>query len=97
MKEAVSRGPVAIAIEADTQVFQFYSGGIVDSAQCGTNLDHGVLIVGYGEDNGKMFWTVKNSWGDGWGDEGYIKLARTESENDPGICGVAMQPSLPSC
>ena len=95
LKEAVSRGPVAIAIEADTRLFQFYSHGIINSARCGTNLDHGVLIVGYGEDDGKKFWTVKNSWGDHWGDGGDLKIARSDSDNDAGICGIAMQPSIP--
>jgi hypothetical protein len=97
LKEAVSRGPVAIAIEADAMVFQFYSGGVLDSSRCGTNLDHGVLVVGYGEEDGKKYWLVKNSWGDSWGDGGYIKIARSESEDDAGICGIAMQPSQPVC
>lgn len=95
LKEAVSRGPVSIAIEADTQVFQLYKSGILTSADCGTNLDHGVLIVGYGEENGIEFWLVKNSWGTSWGDNGYIKLERSDSTNDPGVCGVAMQASYP--
>jgi len=97
LKEAVSRGPVAIAIEADARVFQFYSGGVLDSTRCGTQLDHGVLIVGYGEDAGKKFWTVKNSWGDGWGESGYLRIARTDDTKDIGICGIAAQPSLAIC
>ena len=96
LKEAVSRGPVSIAIEADTTVFQFYSGGIMNSVKCGTNLDHGVLVVGYGTENGQGYWIVKNSWGSSWGDNGYIRLgANFGSSNDEGICGVAMQPSYP--
>ena len=62
---------------------------------CGTNLDHGVLIVGYGEEQGTEYWLVKNSWGPSWGDEGYIKLGRSDSTNDPGVCGVAMSASYP--
>ena len=96
LKTAVSMQPVAVAIEADTFYFQSYSSGILDSSQCGTKLDHGVLVVGYGEENGKMYWLVKNSWSESWGDNGYIKIARSESENDPGICGIAMQPSFPT-
>ena len=95
LKTAVSMQPVAIAIEADSFYFQSYSSGILDSTKCGTQLDHGVLIVGYGEENGDLYWIVKNSWSDSWGDEGYVKIARSESENDPGICGIAMQPSFP--
>lgn len=97
LKEAVSRGPVSIGIEADTRVFQFYSGGVMGSPKCGTSLDHGVLIIGYGEEEGKKYWLVKNSWGDGWGEDGYIKILRSEEENDPGICGIAIQPSQPVC
>ena len=48
LKAAVALGPVSIAIEADQTVFQYYNGGILNSADCGTQLDHGVLIVGYG-------------------------------------------------
>lgn len=95
LKEAVARGPVSIAIEADTRVFQMYSGGVITGSACGTNLDHGVLIVGYGEENGIKYWLVKNSWSNTWGDQGYIKIERSDSENDPGVCGIAMQPSFP--
>jgi C1A family cysteine protease len=95
LKEAVFRGPVSIAIEADTRDFQLYKSGVLTGDSCGTNLDHGVLIVGYGEENGNDYWLVKNSWGTDWGDNGYIKLGRSDSTNDPGVCGVAMQPSYP--
>ena len=95
MKAAVAQQPVAIAIEADTRYFQSYSGGVLTSSSCGTNLDHGVLIVGYGTENGIDYWLVKNSWGTSWGDKGYVKIARSSSTNDVGICGVAMDPSFP--
>ena len=95
LKQAVYQQPVSIAIEADTRYFQSYSSGILDSPECGTKLDHGVLIVGYGEENGKKYWLVKNSWSTSWGDHGYVKIARSDSTNDPGICGIAMQPSFP--
>ena len=95
MKQAVFQQPVSVAIEADTTYFQLYKGGILDSSKCGTQLDHGVLVVGYGEENGIKYWLVKNSWGTSWGDHGYVKIARSESTNDAGICGIAMQPSFP--
>ena len=95
LKEAVSQGPVSVAIEADTAAFQFYSGGVITGNACGTSLDHGVLVVGYGEEEGQPYWLVKNSWGDTWGDDGYVKIARTDSEDDEGVCGIAMQPSYP--
>ena len=97
LKEAVSIGPVSIAIEADARVFQLYRKGIISSTGCGTNLDHGVLIVGYGSEDGSDYWIVKNSWGDGWGEDGYLRIARNDLTDDKGICGIAMQPSQPVC
>ena len=96
LKAAVAQQPVAIAIEADTRYFQSYSSGVLTSSSCGTTLDHGVLIVGYGTENGIDYWLVKNSWGVSWGIGGYVKIAKSSSTNDPGICGIAMDPSFPS-
>jgi hypothetical protein len=96
LKGAVAQQPVSIAIEADTRYFQSYSSGVLTSTSCGTNLDHGVLIVGYGSENGQKYWLVKNSWGTTWGEKGYVKIARSDSRNDPGICGISMDPSFPS-
>jgi len=89
---AVNVQPVSIAIEADQQVFQFYSGGVLDDDSCGTQLDHGVLVVGYGTDSDTQqnFWIVKNSWGAGWGEQGYIRLIRDKNQ-----CGLAAEPSFP--
>ena len=85
LKEAVSRGPVSIAIEADKKAFQLYTSGVLTGDACGTNLDHGVLIVGYGEGGVELStWLVKNSWGPTWGDNGYIKIERSDSTNDKG-------------
>ena len=95
LKLAVSNGPVSVAIEADTEIFQHYKGGIISSDKCGTSLDHAVLIVGYGVENDQMYWLVKNSWGTTWGDNGYVKIQRSDSDKDAGICGIAMQPSYP--
>ena len=91
---AVSNQPVAIAIEADTRYFQSYSGGILDSADCGTSLDHAVEIVGYGSENGQDYWNVRNSWADSWGEQGYVRIKKTSSVNDIGICGLAAEPSF---
>lgn len=96
LAQAVSHQPVSVAIEADQRAFQLYVGGVFD-APCGTQLDHGVLLVGYGSaKNGTQdvpYWIVKNSWGGQWGDHGYIRLARGVPEE--GQCGVAMQASFP--
>jgi cathepsin L len=91
---AVAKHPVVIAIEADTRYFQSYSGGILDSPNCGTTLDHAVEIIGYGTENGVDYWNVRNSWGSSWGENGYFRVKKTSSTNDIGICGVAAEPSF---
>jgi C1A family cysteine protease len=99
LKAAAAQGPVSIAIEADTREFQLYTSGVITGDACGTSLDHGVLIVGYGEGGGAQneppYWIVKNSWGPSWGDNGYVLIERSDSTNDKGVCGIAMQPSFP--
>lgn len=70
-----------------------YTGGIMDSAECGTNLDHAVAAVGYGNEDGKDYYIVRNSWGASWGDQGYIKIAAVEGK---GICGIQMQSVYPT-
>lgn len=91
---AIAQQPVSVAVEADQSVFQFYSGGVMDST-CGTQLDHGVLAVGYGTDGGKDYFLVKNSWGADWGEKGYIRLGRGAKFNPSGQCGIQMDPSYP--
>ena len=94
LKKAVSKQPVSIALDASSKEFQLYSNGIFDSTGCGTTLDHGVLIVGYGTEDGKDYWIVKNSWGESWGEDGYIRIARNVNDKK-GSCGLAMMPVMP--
>jgi len=94
LEKAVTQQPVAVAIEADQDSFQFYSNGVL-TGDCGTQLDHGVLAVGYGVDSGTKYWKVKNSWGASWGMSGYVLIERGKSQ-DGGQCGILLAASYPS-
>jgi len=95
LESACNNGPVAIAIEADQNSFQQYRGGVL-TAKCGVSLDHGVLLVGYGTDGSDDYWKVKNSWGEDWGESGYIRLCRNCNANDgKGQCGLLLSASYP--
>jgi len=91
---ALNVGPVSVSIEADQRCFQMYKSGIFDSPKCGTTLDHAVLAVGYGTENGEDYYIIKNSWGVSWGEDGYIRFAR--NGNGAGICGVQSGPLYPT-
>ena len=67
----------------------------VFTGKCGSALDHGVVAVGYGTENGVDYWLVRNSWGTGWGEDGYFKLERNVKHTTDGKCGIAMEASYP--
>ena len=95
MMTALSKQPVSIAIEADQREFQLYKSGVF-TGTCGTDLDHGVLAVGYGTLDGEDYYLVKNSWASSWGQDGYIMLGRGSQYNDgDGQCGMLLQCSYP--
>jgi C1A family cysteine protease len=95
LKHAVNLQPISVAIEADQQAFQLYSSGII-SSNCGTNLDHAVLIVGYGTSDGTDYWIVKNQWGTSWGQAGYVQIASGSQNSGAGVCGINSQPAFPT-
>jgi C1A family cysteine protease len=100
MMTALAQQPVSVAIEADQSSFQLYKSGVF-TGSCGTNLDHGVLLVGYGTMNGLDYYTMKNSWSSSWGSQGYMYMARgVDASGKPynggkGQCGVLMQGVYP--
>ncbi|GAB2291813.1 hypothetical protein Dimus_026064 [Dionaea muscipula] len=91
---AVASQPVSVGICGSERAFQLYSKGIF-TGPCSASLDHAVLIVGYGSENGKDYWIVKNSWGTHWGMNGYMQMLRN-SGNSNGICGINMLASYPT-
>merc|ERR1711971_288054 len=92
LMEAVAKQPVSVAIEADQMSFQLYGGGVL-TKECGSKLDHGVLLVGYGTDNGTKYWKLKNSWGPSWGEQGYLRIER--GLPGAGQCGIKAMASYP--
>ena len=96
LKTALVAQPVSIAIEADEDVFQLYSSGVIGSG-CGASLDHAVLAVGYTTVSGTEAFIVKNSWGASWGQSGYVYLATDQTlNNGSGACGILSQPVVPT-
>jgi len=70
-----------------------YKTGIFNSVECGNELDHATNVVGWGIEDGQEYWIMRNSWGTGWGEQGYIRI---EIQEGDGICGIQMQPQFPT-
>jgi len=96
LKHAVAKQPVSIGLEASSMTVQLFKSGVITGG-CGTALDHGVLIVGYGAaKNGQEYWIVKNSWGPAWGLDGYMHIAMGSQNKGAGVCGINMMASYPT-
>ena len=94
LMEAVVQQPVAISIDANSTGFKSYQSGVIQS-QCGTDLDHAVLLVGYGTLNDTPYWKVKNSWNTDWGMDGYVLIERGVKSSG-GMCGIRAEPTYPT-
>lgn len=86
---AVSKQPVVVGIDASSKQFRYYKSGIF-VGPCNRNVNHAVVIVGYGSENGTMYWIVRNSWGVEWGESGYIRMKRGLN-----LCGINDMVSYP--
>jgi len=94
IKSALAKQPVNVAVSAGNTVFQSYRSGILKAtAGCPTRVDHAILAVGYGTENGTSYYIVKNSWGSTWGEKGYIRM---EIADGKGTCGINQDVAYPN-
>ncbi|XVF60853.1 hypothetical protein PTKIN_Ptkin08bG0081400 [Pterospermum kingtungense] len=95
LQKAIANQPISVSIDASGYAFHFYSSGIF-TGDCGTELDHGVTAIGYGTfEDGTKYWLIKNSWGTGWGEKGYIRMQQDIKAKE-GLCGIAIDSSYPT-
>ncbi|KAG7598600.1 Peptidase C1A papain C-terminal [Arabidopsis suecica] len=92
--EAVRRQPVSVLIDARADSFKNYKGGVYAGLDCGTDVNHAVTFVGYGTMSGLNYWVLKNSWGESWGENGYMRIRR-DVEWPQGMCGIAQVAAYP--
>jgi len=86
LEAALAIEPVTVLVDNSGIEFMAYAGGIIDSAECGQNATFPMVAVGWGIENGKQYYILKNTWGENWGEKGYARIAATES--GWGVCGV---------
>jgi len=90
MNAVATVGPIAISVDAST--WHSYSGGIYAGCnQVNPDINHAVVLVGYGEEDGQKYWLVRNSWNAKFGERGYIKVARHDNEEE--VCGMDITPT----
>jgi hypothetical protein len=85
--DAMVYSPIFIGI--DGEPLQYYQGGIIRTGRKNWKLDHAVVLVGVGVENGEQYWIVRNSWGVGWGESGYFRMVYGENELGLTNSGVA--------
>ena len=90
---AITKQPVSVSINAND--IRFYAGGVFMNDACSIELNHAVTAVGYGTENGKNYYLVRNSWGSDWGEDGYIRFS-SDVRQERGICGICMAASYPN-
>jgi len=88
LKSAIQSGPTCVSVDAESNYFSGYTGGILNTTKCGTSLDHAVTAVGYGSSNGQEYAIVRNSWTASWGEEGYIRMSLDVT--GAGVCGILL-------
>ena len=94
MQAAVDMGPITVAVDAESAAFKFYKSGIFyRTDKCGTDLNHAITLVGYNSTGTRPYWIVRNSWGNDWGENGYIRMA---IKNGDGVCGINLEPTFPN-
>ncbi|KAF1598436.1 Cathepsin S, partial [Eudyptes moseleyi] len=92
LKDAVANvGPISVSIDASQPTFFLYKTGIYHDPSCSQEVNHAVLVIGYGSSDGEDYWLVKNSWGAHFGEQGYIRMARNRGNH----CGIASYGAYP--